>query len=266
MFISYKASQVDGARALRKTLKDYAADKLEIFLAEESIRGGEDWQARIYGLTKAHWLIVLYPELSHDSTWVVFETGHFHGRDLPGDRLLCIHPAHEFPFEGVSPIPVVPSEPGGTPQVPQPDAQGSRPGGRTMPAINASLSEDALRDAAAKLAQVLEPQTAVWTTCGACLDVKVKGSAGRHDEAALLAGWVEDATNIADVFGVRDRAAVGRTLGELLEKLPDVPHKDLWVANLALAAKNALDGDAVMAKVPASWAKREPSTGLSSLL
>ena len=235
-FISYKASQVDGARALRKTLKDYAADKLEIFLAEESIRGGEDWQARIYGdLTKAHWLIVLYPELSHDSTWVVFETGHFHGKYLPGDRLLCIHPAHEFPFEGVSRFQSFPANQEGLLKFLNQMLKDHDPV-VGMPAINASLSEDALRDAAAKLAQVLEPQTAVYDLRGLPRR-EGKGSAGRHDKAALLAGCIEDATNIADVFGVRDRAAVGRTLGELLEKLPDVPHKDLWVANLALAAK-----------------------------
>lgn len=102
IFISYKFDDLELATCLKKKLADYCAPRVrldesnnpDISVAELDHKGGDDWRQTIKGnIKRAHWFILLLPEIEVDRDWVVWEAGYFE-RGMcteAGERLIVMH-------------------------------------------------------------------------------------------------------------------------------------------------------------------------------
>ncbi|HTT36780.1 MAG TPA: toll/interleukin-1 receptor domain-containing protein [Burkholderiales bacterium] len=237
IFISYKSAQAAAAQELRDVLEKWGPDKLNVFVAKDSITGGKVWQEQIYdALSRAYWLIVLYPALGIDNTWVVFETGHFHGNFLPGARLLCIYPpeAKQHPFDGIARFQGYLGDVEGlftllTDLLKRSDPViGMRP-------INSKVSDEDLRASAQKIADALRSRGLDWQLKSAYVDLQL-AARDEHTKESIFASRVADAGNIVDVFNVEDASICsmkGKTLAELVARAPPFTRNYQWVTTLA---------------------------------
>lgn len=99
IFISHKTEDEELAKKLRKLLIDYGKPVLartdngyDVFIAEQHLRGGQEWSAEIESkLQSAHWFILLLPDSEDNRDWTIYEAGYFKRGMASTEKLLCIH-------------------------------------------------------------------------------------------------------------------------------------------------------------------------------
>ena len=95
VFLSYKMAKGYIAKKFTEQLANYAANKLEFYLAglPGGVPFGVPWKDDLVrALQSSHWFIMLVPDPHHEMGWLLYEAGRFHERMKPLiHRLICIH-------------------------------------------------------------------------------------------------------------------------------------------------------------------------------
>ena len=77
VFISHKKIDEASAKAIRDELAQFSGD-LQFFISGDSIRAGEDWQARLRSeLKDSDLLLLLFTEPTREWDWCLYEVGLF---------------------------------------------------------------------------------------------------------------------------------------------------------------------------------------------
>jgi hypothetical protein len=93
VFISYKSIHKSLASRLRKLIKSFGDGRVvEVFVAEQNIRGAADWRDELESaVERAHWFILLLPDTKFEREWPIFEAGYFKRGMTRTEKLICVH-------------------------------------------------------------------------------------------------------------------------------------------------------------------------------
>lgn len=100
VFISYKFSHGGLAEKFRDLILDYGARRLgedhdgqpTVFMAERGMQHGRVYREQLRNeIDKAHWFILLLPDVQFDRDWPIWEAGFFQRGMTFSERLVCIH-------------------------------------------------------------------------------------------------------------------------------------------------------------------------------
>jgi hypothetical protein len=252
IFISYKSEDQTLGILFKEMLADYGAKRLheeasgnpDIFLAAQSIRGGDDWRKEIKACIKrTHWFILLLPDVEIDRDWLVWEAGYF-DRGMcqeAGERLICVHHPNAAQASQLQHYQGYTSDAQGienllTDLFFTPNAiTGMQP--VAPPLKLGNLKRDALELSKAFRApqQRIEP-----IYCLKHVDIAHREGATYLTVEELLDAEVLHAHELDDIFN--RRGSFRGTVGELIGDIHDDVHGKAWVGDLARVLNDVVTG------------------------
>lgn len=244
VFISYRlAVDAEAARAVAEIIRVLSRQRAVVTFADEftSRISGQDYKSEIESATKAaHWFVILISEMAEPSGWSMYETGMFRASTTSRriERLICLHhPSAALPsaidgFQSVS------SDEGRLQSFldglfRQPDPL---PG---WDALNPTLEDATIREAAAKIAQVLRPPRKP-VTFNYNLTLEVPDPARISAPADLAQCGIEADSKTANLFG---KVEAPGTWGELTASLNAGGQAGQWLVELVAVMRKAAAGD-----------------------
>jgi hypothetical protein len=257
IFISYKLSQPNTARALLEVFKLYGKahicfDERWPFLAERSQQAGMNYRdAILSALDQAHWFFLILPDDDIDRTWTLFEAGYFRKGMLPyADRLICLHHpsvSRAGPIDSFHAFSAT-----------QQDLcnmlnellneNNAIPG---MPAIHGELSSEILERHASEIAETIVPEAISRQYLIPYVDVTISAQDFQRSDVDVLDLNVEAFHLMRDVFGyIGDKnVPFRRILGEDRELL----EVELWAKPLGRLILLACKGTVPKFVCPSFW-------------
>lgn len=247
VFIAYQEEDTAVADSLKGRLEEFGSDKLDVhtFTDRRDNAGGEQWRrSMIAKIKRSNWFIAVMPDERNGSRWPLYEAAVFEGSKAATDLLIIVtrpgtaRPEQLVDYQGFE---------GHQDGIYDMFDQLMR-GANQLPGwnpINPNLKDDTLRAVAVQVAQEFNETSKPidWEFFVRYVELDVSwmnGVVGMKPN--ILDAKVLSSKGAEEVFGVSDRAAVGRRLRDVTESINDERHGRAWLSELATAVKDVLHG------------------------
>ncbi len=247
VFIAYQEEDTAVADCLKGRLEEYGSDRLDVhtFTDRRDNAGGEQWRrSMIAKIKRSNWFIAIMPDERTGSRWPLYEAAVFEGSKTATDLLIVVtRPGAARPDQLVDYQGFAGNEDGMYELF---DQLMRKP--QQLPGwgpVNPNLRDDTLRAAATEVAQefneTAKPVEWEYFVRYVELDVSwMPGVAGMKPN--ILDAKVVGAKGAEEIFGVADKAAVGRRLRDVIAAINDERHGKAWLSELGTAVRDVLAG------------------------
>jgi hypothetical protein len=243
IFISYRHEDCQLAETLKQIIRKLGRGRIkQVFMSQDpnSIPPGTVWRDRIRSaLQQAHRVYLLLPGVARDRGWVLYEAGMFQASRLPGDKLIWFYQSDQPEASQIDDLQGVKLTEEDIYEFLQHEFFQSN----AVPGMNPItepdvFKEEELRSFATQLI-VNKPSDEdlrrVYYVDYLDLAIAEKKEFSVHD---LKESKILSCSDTRSIFGREDNVT---TFGELVERIDDDSHGNVWIEELANAINSVLN-------------------------
>jgi hypothetical protein len=248
VFISYKSSHEPLAMQFAEVIRFYGQSRLaqtkthepSVFFAAQDIKGGDEWRSKIEkAIAKAHWFILLLPDVAPDRDWLVYEAAYFKRGMSYSERLICVHHKDAVPAPQFENLQAYQSSPEGLQKMLKDLflTPGTVPGMRRI--LNYA-NDEMIADDARKLSESLQGTRSRTEYCGKYIEIQHNAGVRYESEEEMLCAQVTKIHGLTDAFSYED--TFKGTFAQLINSVNDDAHGRAWIEALRIVLNAAVAG------------------------